>query len=83
MSKRPTELVYVGNIINHLFYLPDSFPRGLEVDLEESTIFSTLMLLTHINRLILLSHLYRCLFNYVTTWQGSWTGATALCIEAG
>ena len=29
MSKQPAGLVYIGNIINYLFFLPAPFPRGL------------------------------------------------------
>ena len=66
-----TGSVYIGNIINYLTYLPDSFPRGLKVDLEGNSIFLMLTLSMHIDRLGLFSHLYRYLFKCVTTWQGS------------
>ena len=29
MSKQPAGSAYVGNFINYLLYLPDTFPRGL------------------------------------------------------
>ena len=83
ISKWPKGLVYIGNTINCLPYLPDTFPKGLEVDLEGSSTFKTLMILIPINRLGLFSHLYRCLFNYITTYQGSWAGATVICMEVG
>ena len=57
MSKQPIGLVHIGNIIYYLLYLPDTFHRGLEVDLEGSSTFLTLMLLMHIDRLDLFSHL--------------------------
>ena len=44
MSKRPTGLVYIVNTINYLLCLPDTFPRGLELDLEGSSTVPTLML---------------------------------------
>ena len=50
--------VYIGNIINYLKYLPITFPRGLEMEPEESRTFPKIMLLMHINRLGLVSHLY-------------------------
>ena len=78
ISKQPVELVYIGNIINYFFYLPDPFPRGLLVDLEGSSIFLPLVLLMHIDRLGLVSHLYGSLFNCITTYLSSWAGATAL-----
>ena len=81
MSKRPTGFVYIGSIINYLLYLPDPFPRGLEVDLKGSSIFPTLMPSMHVDRLGLLNHLYRSLFNCATMWQGSWAGTTALHME--
>ena len=58
MSKWPTGLGYIGNIINYLWKLPDTFPRGLYKDLEGSRTFLPLMLSMHINRLGLFSHLY-------------------------
>ena len=67
MSKRPLGLVYIGIFIHYLSYLPDPFPKGLEVDLEGSSAFLTLALLIHIDRLNLFSSLHRCLFNCVTT----------------
>ena len=81
MSKWPARLVYLDNIINYLLCLPDPFPRGLEIDLKGSNTFSPLMLLMHIDKLGFVGHLYGSLFNCITTFQGSWTGATALCIE--
>ena len=84
MSKWPTGLAYVGNFISYLSFLPASFPRGLEVDLEGSSTFLPLMLSMHIDRLGLVSHLYGTLFNCVTTCQGSWAGAISpLHIEVG
>ena len=83
ISKQPTKLVYIGNIISYLFFLPDPFPRGLKVDLEGSSTFPTLTLLIHINRLGLFSHLYGYLFNCVTICQGSWVGTIALHVEVG
>ena len=71
MSKWPAGSVYIGNIINYLMYLPDPFPRGLKVDLKGSSTFPTLMLSIHFDGLGLFSHLYRRLFNYITTCQGS------------
>ena len=44
LSKRSVGLVYTGNIINYLSYLPDPSPRGLKVDLEGSSTFLPLML---------------------------------------
>ena len=58
MSKWPSGSIYIANFINHLFYLPDTFPRGLEVDLEGSSTFLSLTLLMHIDRLGLVSHLH-------------------------
>ena len=81
MSKWPTGLVYVGNIINYLLYL--LAPRGIEVDLEGSSTFLTLILSMHIDRLGLVTHLYGCLFNCITMWKGSWAGAKALYIKVG
>ena len=37
------------------------------------------MLSMYINRL----GLFRCLFNCIAIWQGSWAGTTDLCIEVG
>ena len=73
MSKRPEGSPCIDNIINYLIYLPDIFPRGLEVDLEKSSIFSTLMLSMYINRLRLLSYLYWYLIRCITMFKGSWT----------
>ena len=44
MFKQPAGLVYIGNNTNYLLYLLDPFPRGLEVDLEGSSIFPALIL---------------------------------------
>ena len=41
------------------------------------------MLSIYINRLGLVSHLHGCLFNYITIYQGSWAGVTALHMEFG
>ena len=49
--KWSTEFLYADNIIHYLIYLPDPFPRGLEVDKEGSSIFPMLKLSLHINRL--------------------------------
>ena len=57
MSKQPSGSVYIGNNINYLLHLPAPFPKGLEVDLEGSSIFLPLMLSMHIDRLDLVSHL--------------------------
>ena len=83
MSKWPARSVYVGNIFNYLIYLPDPFPRGLQVDLEGSSTFLTITPLVYMDRLCLFSHLYRSLFHSSTIWQGSWAGATAFCIDVG
>ena len=58
ISKRPARSVSVGNIIYYLTYLLTSFPRGLEVNLEGSSIFLIFTLSMHIDRLRLFSHLY-------------------------
>ena len=81
MSRRPTGSVFIGNIINYRTYLPNPFPRGLEVDLKGSSTFLTLMLLMHTNRLGLFSHLYGCLFHCITVCQGRWASAATLCME--
>ena len=81
MFKRPTGSAYIGSIINYLIYGPAPFPRGLEVELEGSSTFLTLILSLHIDRLGLFSHFYGYLFNYITACQGSFAGAAALCIE--
>ena len=83
MLKWPTGSVYIGNTICCLLYLPAPFPRGLEVDLEGSSTFPTLTLSMYIDKLGLFSHLYRCLFNYITMCQGIWAGASALRVEVG
>ena len=57
MSKWPEGLGYIGNIINYLCHLPAPFPRGLWRDLEGSSIFLLIMLLMHIDRLGVFSHL--------------------------
>ena len=54
MSKWTTVSVYIAN---YLTYLSASLPKGLEVDLEGSTIFPILMLLMHIDKLGLYNHL--------------------------
>ena len=71
MSKWPKEVVYIGNINNYLLYLPDPFPRNLEVDLEGSSTFLPLMLPMDIDRLGLVSHLYGSLFNCITMYKDS------------
>ena len=76
MFKWPTRLAYIGIFINYLLYLPDPFPRGLEIDLQVSSTSLSLTVLIYIGRLGLVSHLYRILFNYITICQGSWAGAT-------
>ena len=58
MSKWPVESVYIGNIYYYPRNLLITFPRGLEVDLEGSSTFLIFMLLMHIDRLGLVSHLY-------------------------
>ena len=83
MSKWSAGLVYIGNFFYYLLYPSDPFPRGLEIDLEEKSIFLPLTLLTYIDRLGLFSHLYGSLFNCTTMCLGSWSGATALCMEVG
>ena len=55
----------------------------LYVDPEGSSTLTKLMLLMHIDKLGLFIHLYGCLFNCITMWQGSWAGTAALCIEVG
>ena len=45
MLKRPTGSVYIGIILYYLIYLPNPFPRGLEVDLEGTSTFPELILL--------------------------------------
>ena len=45
MLKWPARFVYIGNTLYYPIYLPAPFPRGLEVDLEESSTFPTLILL--------------------------------------
>ena len=66
MSKHLVGFICIGNIINYLLYLLFAFPRVLEIDLEGSSTFPKLRLSMHIDRLGLLSHLYRCLFNCIT-----------------
>ena len=51
ISKWPTGSVYIGNIVYHLTCLSAFFLKGLEVDLEGSSIFPTFILLMHIDRL--------------------------------
>ena len=81
MSKRPVGLVYVGSFISYFLYLPVTFPRGLEINLEGSITFPIVTLLIYIKRLSLFNYLYKWLFNYVTVSQGGWAGTTALCID--
>ena len=57
MSKMPTGSVYLGNIIIFLIYLHDTFPMGLELDLEGSSRFPAFVLLMQNNRLSLFFHL--------------------------
>ena len=68
MSKRPAGLVYIGNIFNYLWHLPDPFPRGLWKDIEGSNTFLPLMLPMLINRLGLFSHLYGTLLVCLSMW---------------
>ena len=42
MLKWPAGSINIGNIFCNPIYLPDLFPRGLEVDLEGSSTFLTL-----------------------------------------
>ena len=77
ISKWPTGLAYVGSFINSFLYLLAPFPRGLGINLEGSSIFLPLMLLMHIDRLGLFSHLYGTLFICITVCPGSCIGATA------
>ena len=81
MSKWPAGLVYIGNFINYLLYLPDPFQKGLGIGLEESSTFLLLTLLMYINRLGLFNHLYGTLFICITMCKGCWIGATDLCME--
>ena len=81
MSRWPTGFAYAGYILYYLIYHPDPFPRGLEVNLEGSSIFPTLKLSMHINRLGLFYHLWLRLFICLTAWQGSWVGAAAFHME--
>ena len=55
--KRPIGSVYISYLIYYITYLPIPFPRGIEVDLEESSIFPTLLLSMHTNSLGLFSQL--------------------------
>ena len=48
--------LYIYVFFYYPIYLPDSFPRGLEVDLEGSSIFPILILLINIDRLGLFCH---------------------------
>ena len=57
MCKYPKGSVYIDNIFCNLIYLPDPFPRGLEVDQEGRNTFPILALLIHIDILGLLCHL--------------------------
>ena len=83
MSKWPTGLANIGSFINNLLYLPDCFPRGLQIDLEWISTFIPLTLLIHIYTLGLVTHCYGSLFICITTCLGSWASSTALCIEVG
>ena len=83
MSKWPTGSAYVGNSINYLLCLPAPFPRGLYIDLEGSNTLLSLTLSMNINRLSMFSHLYRTLFNCLSTCPGSLVGTTALCMVVG
>ena len=83
MSKWPAGSAYIGNFINYLLYLLAPFPRGLCIDLEGSNILLQLMLLMHINRLGLFSHLYKTLLNCLFMCSGFWVGATVFCREVG
>ena len=83
MSKQPVGLAYIGNSINYPLYLPDPFPRGPVIDLDWSNTFLLLMLLMHIDKLGLYSHLYGSLLNCLSICLGSWAGAKALCMEVG
>ena len=67
MSKWPTGSAYVGNFISYLLYLPDSFPRGLCINLEGSSIFLPLTLSMHIDILGLLVTC-RELYLYAYPW---------------
>ena len=83
MSKRPAGLVYIGNSINYLSYLPYPFPRGLRIDQKGIKTFLSFLLSMHIDRLGLFSCLHETLLNCITMWQGSWDGDTALCMKIG
>ena len=83
MSKWPSGLAYIGNFINYLLCLPAPFPRGLCIGQGGSSTFLPLMLLMHINRLGLFSHLYRTLLNCLSACLGSWIGTTTLFREVG
>ena len=50
ITKWPERLVYIGNIINYLFYFPVPFARGLEIDLEKSGIFPIFILSMDIDK---------------------------------
>ena len=67
MSKWPAGSVYIGSIIYYLIYLPTLFPKGLEVNLEESSLLPIFMLLMHINRLGLVIYMddYSAVLLYV------------------
>ena len=83
MSKQPIRLAYISSFIDYLLYLLAPFHRGLGIDLEGSSIFLTLMLSMHIDRLSLFSYLYGTLLICITLCLGGWAGATAFCIEVG
>ena len=78
MSKWPAGSDYIGSIINYLTYLPDPFPKGIEVYVEGSSTFPILILSMHIIGLGLFNYLYRYLFNCIAMWQGSWDSATGI-----
>ena len=71
MFNWPTRLVYIGNFINYLLYLPDPLPRGIRIVLEGSSTFLPLMLSMHIDRLDLFSDLYGTLLNCLSVCPGS------------
>ena len=57
MSKWPEGIIQLGNTLYYLRYLFDPFFRGLEVDIEESSTFPTLVLSIHIDKLGLFYYL--------------------------
>ena len=56
ISKWPSGSIYIGNIFFYLIFLPIYFPRCLEIDLERSITFLTLILLIHIDKFYLFHH---------------------------